>query len=385
MTTTKEEIPNPLVFENTRLNLLEIKEKKARLNSKPLYFNIDLTGRCNINPPCVFCTQKSDGYHYQPINISYLQEYLQFINRCEKINDCSFGEPLTHPGFLDLIQQTAGRGQRFGFSTNGLLLTMDRADLLVQNGKHIEIIVSVNAATSETYYKLTGQHFDRLLKNLEYFIRKYKERFPQDIPPVYLSFICMRLNRAEINDFMKLAGSLGVMGVNLRPLFRIGQSGKVREEFGYNFVYEQEMFSPEEYKEIGDDARQIANKLGVNLTINWDNSKSEINNLAEPNVDIPCLFPWKFLFVQQHSKNVYICCYTNSAIDSLDRRQLDQIWNGQDIRKIRHDLSLGRIPQFCLKYGNNCPLVAEFQRSKRIKGILKVGMIHRWFRRAITN
>jgi MoaA/NifB/PqqE/SkfB family radical SAM enzyme len=113
---------NSVVKENSKLNLTEIKAGKTNLQSKPIQFNIDLTGRCNINPPCVFCSQKADGYHYNAIDISAVDKYLPFLSRCETVTDCSFGEPLTHPDFLKLVQKVAENGQAFTFATNGLLL-----------------------------------------------------------------------------------------------------------------------------------------------------------------------------------------------------------------------------------------------------------------------
>jgi MoaA/NifB/PqqE/SkfB family radical SAM enzyme len=284
---------------------------------------------------------------------------MQFISHCEKIIDCSFGEPFTHPNFIDLIKETAGKGQRFGFSTNGLLLTQSKADTLAQYGKYIDFSVSVNASNSETYYKLTGQNFEKLIENLTYFIKKHKEKFPENIPPITLSLIVMKINREEVFDFIRLANSLGVWGVCLRHLFNVLGKEKTRNDFGFNFIYEKEILTPAEYNEIGGEAKKLAHKLGLNITILWKSSESEIRNLSEPDVDIPCLFPWKFLFVQEHSKNVYVCCYTNMSVASLTKKTLDEIWNGEALKEIRYSLVDDKLPQFCIEHGNNCPLVAE--------------------------
>ena len=52
--------------ENKNLNFKEIKEKKTHLESAPVELNIELTGRCNINPPCVFCVDRYQGKKYDP-------------------------------------------------------------------------------------------------------------------------------------------------------------------------------------------------------------------------------------------------------------------------------------------------------------------------------
>ena len=114
----------------------------------------------------------------------------------------------------------------------------------------------------------------------------------------------MKINREEISDFIHLTHSLGVYGVCLRHLFDIQGGMKTRNEFGYDFIYDREMLTHEEYQEIGVKAKELAQNLNLHITINWEGSESEIRNLSEPGVAIPCLFPWKFLFVQEHSKNV---------------------------------------------------------------------------------
>jgi MoaA/NifB/PqqE/SkfB family radical SAM enzyme len=352
-------ITNDSAIKNSQLNLSEIKGKKVELDSKPVYFHIDLTGLCNMNPPCVFCTLKSEGYHYNPMNVSYLNKYAEFINRCEKIMDCSFGEPFTHPNFIDLIKETAGKGQHFGFATNGLLLTPSKTDILVQYGQNLEFTVSVNAANSDTYYKLTGQNFDKLIGNLIYFIEKYKEKFLGETPNLSLSFIVMKINREEVSDFIHLAHSLGVFRVSLRHLLDIQGGVKTRNEFGYDFIYDQEMLSYEEYQDVGVKAKKLAQNLNLYITINWESAESYIDSLAEPDVDIPCLYPWKFLLVQEHTKNLYICCYMDMAIDNLKKQSLEEAWNCETLKKMRRSLADGNIPQFCMEHGVNCPLVAE--------------------------
>ncbi len=347
--------------ENTKLNLEEIRAAKTNLESKPVLFNIDLTGRCNIHPPCVFCAEKDAGYQYNAIDISAVDKYLPFLSRCERVTDCSFGEPLTHPDFLKLVQNVAENGQIFTFSTNGLLLTKKRADILAEAGENIGFAVSINAATSATYYKLMGQNFDKIIANIRYFIKKYRDKWGHN-PPLAMSFIVMRVNCEEVLDFLKLAHHLGINNINLRHLFSVPDGVRPRNDFGYPFIYKYEMLSPEEYSCISTSSKVLANELGLNLIIHWEAAGSEINSLSVPGVDIPCLFPWKFSFVQEHSKNVYMCCYSNAVLGSVNTHSLEQIWNGDLITQVRKELVSGKVPEFCKIHGLSCPLVLADER-----------------------
>ena len=350
-------IANYIAWENTKLNLEEIKQCKTNLLSKPFQFCIDLTGRCNINPPCVFCSLKSDGYHYKALNISAVDAYSDFLSRCERLVDCSFGEPLTHPDFFKLVQKVAENGQTFAFATNGLLLTPQRADILAEAGKNVVFSISINAATAETYHKLTGKSFDRVIENTKYFINKYKHKWGHNPPALAANFIVMKVNRNEVADFLRLMHSLGISRLNLRHLLDM-PGARTRDDFGYKFIYSDEILTSEEYESVGNSAKTLAQQLGINLIIHWETS-SAMNDFAVPGVDIPCLFPWKYLFVQEHSKNVYMCGYSYAPVGSVKTDSLEQVWNNEIMVEVRSSLGSGKIPEFCKSHGAFCPLVLK--------------------------
>src|SRR5688572_33211608 len=108
-----------LIEENRRLNTEEVRSGETRLRSAPLQVNVELTGVCNIDPPCVFCSGKNFGHNYRPLDPAYLERYAEVLDRCEHVNEDSFGEPLSHPGLVDLARRVTGNGQVFSFVTNG--------------------------------------------------------------------------------------------------------------------------------------------------------------------------------------------------------------------------------------------------------------------------
>jgi molybdenum cofactor biosynthesis enzyme MoaA len=235
---------------NHLLNSEEIRNGATRLLSKPLQVNIELTGMCNIVPPCLYCTGKNFGYNYPPMNISYLEKYADFIDVCEKINEDSFGEPLMHPKLPELVKKTTDRGQRFTLVSNGLLLNKRRAEQLAACGPNFGMHVSFNATTADTYHKLHGKDFGRLLENVVYYISIYQQTHAGRSPDLTLTFIVMRINRHEVIDFLKLANRLGVKSLlaplHDRPSIPLG-------DFGYDFIYENEMLSPVEYGALAEE------------------------------------------------------------------------------------------------------------------------------------
>lgn len=382
--------------ENRRLNVREVREGKTHLASRPISMNIELTGHCNVQPPCVFCTGRSRGYHYPALDYSPVEEYGEFITRAETVTDCSLGEPLTHRGLIDVARDIIATGGKFVFTTNGLLLDRAKADALVACGPRVWMNVSVNATTPETYYKLTGRDFNTVVENVRYYLAAFRERHGRPPPGVTLSMLVMRLNRGEVPDFLRLAGSLGTR-VALAPLF--DQPSPTRSDFGYHFVYREEMLPYDDLLDLGESAKTLAAELGIDLAMQWDSqTDNAVASLSEPGVEIPCLFPWRYLLVRQHVHAVLACAYHTQAIGYLSRRRLQRmwnsraiarlgrallrgdvsidavlrrslgtIWNGRAMKRLRRSLLEGRIPQFCWEHNDACPLIAEM-RHKRPRG-----------------
>lgn len=215
--------------------------------------------------------------------------------------------------------------------------------------------MSFNAATADTFYKLTGKDFTTLVDNVRRYVDTYRRRHGGETPDVTLTFIVMKINRHEVPPFLELASSLGVKALlaplHDRPSVPLGH-------FGYDFRYEEEMFDFAEYRKIGSEAREIAERLGLTLLLQWDaTADSALQGFAEPGVDIDCLIPWRFLYIQQHSKNVYACPYHKRPMGNLAEASLAEVWNGETATSMRRSLAAGEIPQFCWDNSAACPLV----------------------------
>ncbi len=350
-----------MVADNRALNAAEIRQHQTRLSSTPLQVNVDLTGICNINPPCVFCSGKNVGYNYAPLDVARLDAYAPYLERCERINDDSFGEPLSHPALAAFGKRFTSEGQRFTFVSNGLLLTPAKAHELAELGVNLGLHISFNAATAETFYHLTGKSFELLVENVRRFVRIFRER-NGDRPDLTLTFIVMRMNCHEVPAFIRLAADLEchalLASLHDRPSTPLGK-------FGYDFVYDREILPFAELEAIGADVRPLAASLGVILLLQWNEAAdSALRGHAEPDVDVPCLIPFRFLHLQNHSGKVYGCPYHTRPLGDLAEAPVEDIWNGAVIREIRESLLGGEVAKFCWNNSAACPVIGRL-RSER--------------------
>jgi radical SAM protein with 4Fe4S-binding SPASM domain len=369
------------VRSNRLLSTEEVLDGKLRLTSTPLQINIDLTGICNVNPPCVFCSGKNFGHSYPHLDPSYLERYQYFIDRAERITDDSFGEPLSHPQMIDLARRFTSNGQLFSFVTNGLLLDRRKAEALVACGADLGIHVSFNAACAGTFYKLTGKRFDLLVENLRYYVDLYRQRYREVPPHLILTFIVMKANQHEVIDFLLLAWKLGVPRVLLaslhnRPSVPLGH-------FGYDFRYEDEMLPYDELETVGRRATTFAKEIGLECLLQWDATQdSAIQGFAEPGCEIRCLIPWRYIFIQEHSRRVFGCPYHRHPYGDLDQTSIEDIWNGPQALAMRRELVAGSIPKLCRDVSAACPLLMRARHrgdhDMQIEDHLTMGLNDAW-------
>lgn len=343
------------------LLLREIRERRTRLESLPDTVNVEFTGKCHVHPPCTYCVGKNMEGYSEPghISDSTLEQYWPYMLQARRVNDCTFGELQLYPGHETVIERLSDAGVRFGFTTIGQLLTERRARFLIQHADTVEFAISINAATPETYFKYQGGGYETVIRNIRRFVELHAELRPGEELPFALSYIVMNGNRHEVLAFLRLAASLGVRKIILRHLFDMKAGTYSASSFGYHFLYEEERLTLADYIAIRELVENSGEFQALNINYEWKPEESFIREQAEPGIDIPCLFPWKFLCVRP-LHNVYTpCCFLKRSIALPSENTIDEVWNGEVMVGMRTELAAGKIPHYCRTYGDACPLVLE--------------------------
>jgi MoaA/NifB/PqqE/SkfB family radical SAM enzyme len=260
--------------ENAGKNYEEMKAGRTKLTSYPLSLGIDLYGRCNIRPACVYCLwdemKDLEGDRVEAVvDEAALRGYGPFFWSARTLVNCSFGEPLLHPRLGEILDLCANRRKVVELSSNGQAFT-DRT-IRALAGKEVHLYISLDAATRETYAKIRNDHWDGIVASLD----KLNEARQKagGWPRIFLVFIPLRVNAGDLEAYFRLAARIDADKIALRPLQFPGKAKPPVERGGYRFDFAREALSREELEELFERAKRFSRQYGVELANQFDFGK----------------------------------------------------------------------------------------------------------------
>jgi MoaA/NifB/PqqE/SkfB family radical SAM enzyme len=420
---------------NALANRREMLGREIHLESTPPMLGIDMYGVCNVKPPCVYCewdwNKELEGEHVDTsFDLQTLEEYGEFFDNSHQLINCSIGEPFMMKEFDELLEVFGRQGKLLELTTNGQILTDRNIERLV--GRSIDLYISLDAGTAETYAKVRNERFDPILVNLRRLGKAKGGR--GGLPRISLVFMPMAVNQHEIEDFIKIAADLEVDRMVLRPLNYSDSINLTWEREGYTFNYQRELLPVQRLAEISAEAARLAAQYGVPLADQMDfggdaqsfadafDSPAESEDttdgaaaqvsspvasaqdepssavaepeqdetpirIAEPVQDEPlpnlgadaepiCMEPWRSLYILR--RGIMPCCYGGEPIG--DFTSYREAWNGPEIVEIRKTLAEGHFPHYCLN-SPACPIVRKRQAAGDLPWYQRLLLVSRryWF------
>jgi MoaA/NifB/PqqE/SkfB family radical SAM enzyme len=152
-----------------------------------------------------------------------------------------FGEPLFHPGILDMVRQAKASGASVELITNGTLLDERCARQLI--GADLDVLwVSLDGATPDSYTDVRlGAALPDVLHNLERF--KSLRPTPQlPAPEIGVVFVAMERNYDDLPAVLRLARQLGAtrfLVSNVLP-----HTSEMRAEVLYRYAMSNDAYFP---------------------------------------------------------------------------------------------------------------------------------------------
>jgi radical SAM protein with 4Fe4S-binding SPASM domain len=239
------------------------------------------------------------------------------------------GEPLLARDLPAMVAEAHGRGARVLFNTNAIALSARMAERLIQAGLD-ELRVSIDAADPHTYRRLRGVNgYAKAMASTERFCR-IRAAHGAGRPEVWLFFVCMRENLAQLPQVIERAGAMGVDAVNLQRLVYFGAGEAVEEQSTFGSDGDPDTDA------LIDRCIAVAERVGVRLA--GSGRRDAAGALHAVDAARPwsgCRRPWRSTYVTANG-NVLPCCiapfatrdYDGLVLGNVFAEPIEEIWNG---------------------------------------------------------
>lgn len=141
----------------------------------PYNLKVEVSSLCNAR--CVYCAhaKKDHGVYEGNMSMELFERIIddskQFPHKYKVMEMFSFGESMCNPRLADMIGRAKEEeiADKINFTTNGLLITPDKADELVSAGTDI-IRISLQGLDAKAYWDIckVKVDFERFIDNLRY-------------------------------------------------------------------------------------------------------------------------------------------------------------------------------------------------------------------------
>ena len=304
----------------------------------PINAEIAISGACNHR--CIFCS--ADYMKYVPTFLTrdLMRERMKEMHELglKSVLLAGNGEPLVNKDAVYIINDMKDIGLDVALSTNGVLLTKEKAEKCMSALSWIRF--SVSAGTEETYKKIhRGKDGDllRLFHNIEDAVQIKRIRNLSTILNVQIV-----MTPDNVDEVITLAKKVKELGADRYILKSVGWLPNT--ESNLRNTIDRERFYNEH--------QNIEKKL---LKLNDDNFEcvyrfDRINKLGKKRDYYECLASVFHVCIDSNG-NVLPCCefmgISEMAYGNINTQSFSEIWAGDTRKKILHDLKQSNL--------KNCP------------------------------
>jgi MoaA/NifB/PqqE/SkfB family radical SAM enzyme len=177
---------------------------------------VEITNKCNLT--CATCMRNVWNTGYGEMSAETYKRILSGLEGLQPKPELFFGgygEPLSHPACLDMIEQAKTAGHSVSLISNGILLTEQVIRRLIEL-KLDKLWVSLDGASPECYADVRlGDALPVVIENLTRLRMEKYQAFGYSmwagVPKLGIAFVAMRRNIHDLAEVIKLGTRLGAM------------------------------------------------------------------------------------------------------------------------------------------------------------------------------
>lgn len=307
-------------------------------NIYPIEIEVGLSGACNHR--CIFCAVDYMGYKPQILNSD---SFIKSLNSMGAVGVKSIiyageGEPLLNPNAPEIFNYTKSLGIDAALSTNGVLLTKEKAEYCLKSLSWVRF--SIAGATPTTYSKIhqcKPSDLDRVLKNMADVVTVKRAQNLKTTLGAQL--LLLPENKNEVFMLGKIVREIGFDYFTVKP-FSQHPSSKAKLTVDYS-----------ESEEIG---RQLKELETDNFRIYFRSKSIENLNMDKPYKECAGV---NFMTYIDSLGEIFPCIVFMGNKDfiygNINDQDFAEIWQSEKAQKIRSCFDNEFIHKYCRK---NCRL-----------------------------
>ncbi len=333
---------------NLLLNMVESARGEVIVKSRPYRGVLNLTNSCNLR--CSFCEihyvhTKFPKIHSNIVDLETFKKFDPWLKTLYQLEFFgSIGEPRLNPDFAKIVEYVKDNyGTRLFLNTNGTMLNCEMIVNTLINYGFDDVLVSLHAANEETYRKLIGGDFKKVLENVRKLVYM-KRHLGADKPLVGIAFALNKCNAVDVEDFVNMAASLGVDYIAVTNYYH------VRNKFTEDISY---FSKPNEGNALLTWMYQLARAKGIMVVP----EEPPYINRPKKSACAPakCREPWrsiKFEGCLDYENSHYVTVCNRINIFRVDYTEFDfnnfgALWNHPVLQYMRRTVGTNLLCAFC--------------------------------------
>jgi len=180
------------------------------------WIQVEVSSHCNA--ACTYCprTVYRDRWEDRHLPLASFERLLPAFSKTELVYLQGWGEPFLNPDFFSMAAMAKGAGCRVGTTTNGMLLTPERIEKILETG--LDIVAFSLAGTDQRNDAIRrGTRLEVVLKAMES-LMEAKERRGSPRPEVHIAYMLLRSGLDELERLPDLLRGSGVAHVVISTL-----------------------------------------------------------------------------------------------------------------------------------------------------------------------
>lgn len=321
------------------------------------WIQVEISSLCNGK--CIYCPHTEYRGNWQS-RLLPMELYLRIIPALKKtklVHLQGWGEPFTHPDFIDFLRLAKKAGCMVSTTTNGTLIDSEKIRELVDEG--LDIICFSLAGVDENNDKIRkGTRISKVLKCIEE-IHRIKNNRSVDNPRVHIAYMLLRSGLDDVDKIPAFSKNAGVSQTVINSLFLPVNPAMEKESVLASDGGEHRELM-DRFHEIRNDAERRETEISFNIASHLA-EKSYCHENVERALVVGsdgCVSPCVMGQIPVEGNNHFHFAGNRRTIEkfsfgNISDEALNIIWNKKEYKSFLRKLSRGSADHFC-RYCPKC-------------------------------